>query len=95
MLQGLDKSYALILDLLCESDPAWKQREAFQGTPWIRCMIQNYGGKNGLFGNLDLIANELPAVLENPRSGQLAGISLAMEGIKTNPVMYDLLTDMV
>ncbi|WP_053374983.1 alpha-N-acetylglucosaminidase [Paenibacillus sp. FJAT-27812] len=95
LLQGLDKSHALILDLWCESNPAWKQREAFQGTPWVWCMIQNYGGKNGLFGNLDLIANELPAVLENPQSGQLAGIGLAMEGIETNPVMYDLVTDMV
>ncbi|MCD9025425.1 alpha-N-acetylglucosaminidase [Cohnella silvisoli] len=95
LLQGLDKSRVLILDLWCESDPAWKQREAFQGTPWIWCMIQNYGGKNGLFGNLDLIANELPVVLNHSQSGLLAGIGLAMEGIETNPVMYDLLTDMI
>jgi len=95
VLAGLDKDHALVLDLWCESQPAWVQRNAFDGTPWVWCMIQNYGGKNGLFGNLRLLMQEPVNTIGQSRSGRMSGIGLAMEGIETNPVVYDLMTDMI
>lgn len=95
ILDGLNKEHALILDLFCESSPAWKKREAFSGVPWVWCMIQNFGGKHGLNGNLQTLAKEPLTALHDPASGHMAGIGLAMEGIETNPVLYDLMTDMI
>ncbi len=94
LLDGLEKSNILVLDLWCESKPVWKENNGFHGAPWLWCMIQNFGGKNGLFGNMDIISREPVAAMKNPNSGKMAGIGLAMEGIGTNPVMYELLTDM-
>ncbi|MVO98252.1 alpha-N-acetylglucosaminidase [Paenibacillus sp. N10] len=95
LLQAVDRKHALVLDLWCESKPAWKSTEAFHGVPWVWCMIQNYGGKNGLFGNLRTIAQAPIAALNDPAGGIMTGIGMAMEGTGTNPVMYDLLTDMM
>lgn len=95
LLGAISKDHALILDLWCESKPAWKETDAFQGHPWVWNMIQNYGGKNGLYGNLKTLAHEPLAAWNHPSAGNMSGIGLAMEGIGTNPVMYDLLTDMV
>ncbi|WP_211746105.1 alpha-N-acetylglucosaminidase [Paenibacillus sp. Marseille-Q4541] len=95
LIGAIAQEHTLILDLWCESRPAWKETNAFQGHPWIWNMIQNYGGKNGLYGNLKIVAGDPLKAWKNPAAGQMSGIGLAMEGIGTNPVMYDLLTDMV
>ncbi|WP_042131612.1 alpha-N-acetylglucosaminidase [Paenibacillus sp. FSL R5-0345] len=95
ILQNVIPEQALVLDLWCESHPTWETSEAFQGIPWVWCMIQNYGGKNGMFGNLDRIAHDPITTLHNPQAGRMCGIGMAMEGIETNPVMYDLLVDTV
>jgi len=95
VLAGLDKDHALVLDLWCESQPAWTERNAFDDTPWVWCMIQNYGGKNGLFGNLRLLMQEPVSIVGQAQAGRMSGIGLAMEGIETNPVVYDLMTDMI
>ncbi|WP_187434394.1 alpha-N-acetylglucosaminidase [Paenibacillus methanolicus] len=95
LLHAVHPEHALVLDLWCESKPAWKSESAFQGVPWVWCMIQNYGGKNGLFGNLQTIAHAPLEALGDPSSGAMSGLGLAMEGIGTNPVMYDLMTDMM
>lgn len=95
LLSAISRDHSLILDLWCESKPAWKETQAFQGHPWIWSMIQNYGGKNGLYGNLQTLASEVLAAKKSPEGGRMYGVGLAMEGIGTNPVMYDLLTDMI
>ncbi|MEC0093344.1 alpha-N-acetylglucosaminidase [Paenibacillus macquariensis] len=95
ILQHVIPEQALVLDLWCESHPTWESNEAFQGIPWVWCMIQNYGGKNGMFGNLETIAHDPIATIHNPTAGRMSGIGMAMEGIETNPVMYDLLADSV
>lgn len=95
LLEAISREHSLILDLWCESKPAWKDTGAFHGHPWIWNMIQNYGGKQGLYGNLQTLAREPLAARNSPEGGRMSGVGLAMEGTGTNPVMYDLLTDMV
>jgi len=95
LLRNIDPEHALVLDLWCESKPAWKQTEGFYGIPWVWCMIQNYGGKNGLFGDLRTVIEGPLAAAADPASGKMSGVGLAMEGIGTNPIVYDLITDMV
>ncbi|MBP2000201.1 alpha-N-acetylglucosaminidase [Paenibacillus shirakamiensis] len=95
LLAAISTQRTLILDLWCESKPAWKETDAFQGHPWIWNMIQNYGGKNGLYGNLNTIATAPREAIQHSSAGDLRGVGMAMEGIGTNPIMYDLLADMV
>lgn len=92
-LEVLDKDHALILDLWCESRPSWKVRNAFNGIPWIYCILGNFGGKNGLYGNLEATGNGHIDALKDKDSGNMVGIGLTMEGIDNNPIVWDLLLD--
>jgi alpha-N-acetylglucosaminidase len=53
MIDALDKSRLLILDLHCEANENWRLRNQFGHTPWLWCTIQNWGGNVGLGGDLD------------------------------------------
>ena len=71
LLNGLDRvekgtDHALILDLYAEKDPhydegrpgaeAYGDEEEFDKTPWLFCMLNNFGGRLGLHGHLDNLA---------------------------------------
>lgn len=43
----------LILDLAAEILPQYRRFESFYGQPFVFCMLHNYGGVQGLFGNVD------------------------------------------
>lgn len=73
--------------------PAWKSTEAFFGKQWMNGMIHVFGGNDNLRGNLPLIASAPPTVLDSPDKGKLVGWALCPEGIETNEVVYELLTD--
>ncbi|MBU0473719.1 MAG: alpha-N-acetylglucosaminidase [Bacteroidetes bacterium] len=90
----LDENHVIILDLYCDSEPKWKKTNAFHGHPWVWNIINNFGGRSGLGGKLELIANEIPKALIHPNKGKLVGIGFAPEGIGYNPIIYDLLAEM-
>jgi alpha-N-acetylglucosaminidase len=71
----------------------WKQNDAFHGKRWINGMIHTFGGNNNVKGNLALIASQPAAVLNSPDKGNLIGWSINPEGIQTNEVVYELMTD--
>lgn len=64
---------------------------AFYGKPWIWNMINNFGGNVNLFGRMDAAATGPAEALDDTASGNLQGIGLTMEGIATNPVLYELM----
>ena len=84
----------LVLDLMCEQTPAWEKTEAFCGKPWLWCNIENFGRSVHLGGALGKIAQDLPALRYQPRSGQLAGLGFVNEGLGYNPITYDLMFEM-
>lgn len=45
----------LILDLAAEILPQYSRFESFYGQPFVFCMLHNYGGVQGLFGNVDVM----------------------------------------
>jgi alpha-N-acetylglucosaminidase len=71
----------------------WKQHKAYHGKQWINGMIHTFGGNNNVKGNLPLIAAQPSAVLESSTKGKLIGWSMNPEGIQTNEVVYELMTD--
>ncbi len=84
----------LVLDLMCEQNPAWIKTEAFYGKPWLWCNLQNFGNTVHLSGALNKIAQDLPALRRQPQAGKLAGLGFVNEGLGYNPVVYDLMFEM-
>ncbi|MGA0846284.1 MAG: alpha-N-acetylglucosaminidase C-terminal domain-containing protein, partial [Luteolibacter sp.] len=67
----------------------------YQGRPWTWNEISNFGGNNGLYGNLRVIANLPNQLLGRSDLGRFSGLGTFMEAIELNPIYFDLLTDMV
>ncbi len=92
MIDGLDKSKLLILDLFCERKENWRERGQFGHTPWLWCTIQNWGGNVGLGGDVDTLrlrpADALAAA--GPGRGAMAGIGALMEGSGTQPLLWEM-----
>lgn len=92
MIDALDKSKLLVLDLHCEGDENWRGRNQFGHTPWLWCTIQNWGGNVGLGGDLDgLRVRPARALAEaGPGHGQMHGIGALMEGSQTQPLLWEM-----
>jgi alpha-N-acetylglucosaminidase len=92
MIDALDKSKLLVLDLNCESKENWRLRAQFGNTPWLWCTIQNWGGNVGLGGDLEgLRVKPARALAEaGPGKGQMHGIGALMEGSETQPLIWEM-----
>lgn len=90
------KEHALILDLWADSDPRWDGdsrygfsfTKEFNETPWVWCMLNNFGGRMGMRGCLDMLVNDLPKAIQETK--YLQGIGITPEASQNNPVLYDL-----
>ncbi|ANE45313.1 hypothetical protein SY83_02055 [Paenibacillus swuensis] len=80
----------LILDLEAE----YRQKGPFGGLNYAWGMLQNFGGNQGMGGNLERIATTPVQDLNMNRNNGLIGISIAPEGSETNPIMYQLMAEM-
>jgi alpha-N-acetylglucosaminidase len=92
MIDALDKSRLLVLDLFCEDHENWRLRNQFGHTPWLWCTIQNWGGNIGLGGDLEgLRVKPAKALAEaGPGKGEMRGIGALMEGSQTQPLLWEL-----
>ncbi len=103
-LSGVPRERLITIDYACDMDvvhkveyhnapDAWQRLGAFGGQPWINGMAHTFGGNNNVKGNLPLIANKPASILASSERGNLIGWGIDMEGIQTNEVVYELLTD--
>lgn len=91
------REHALILDLYAEKLPRYKEgapgkgsygySKEFDGTPWIYCMLNNFGGRLGLHGHLDNMQNGVPEAFNTCE--KIAGIGITPEASENNPVLYE------
>ncbi len=94
LLDSVNDRQVLILDLDCDNRPQWRKRNGW-GKPWIWSIINNFGGNVGLFGRMDVIANEPFKVLQHSQYAKnLKGFGSMMEGIENNSVIYELLYEL-
>jgi alpha-N-acetylglucosaminidase len=93
LLDAVPDDKMIILDLITEYEPVWKRTEAYYGKPWIWNMLHNFGGNISLFGQMETVASQPAAALNNPSSKKLRGIGLTMEAIEQTPVMYELMME--
>lgn len=91
LLNAVPTDKLLILDLFSDERPVWSRTEAYYGKNWIWCMLHNFGGRPGLFGNMDTIARVPATTLHDPRAAHMQGLGVVPEGIEQNPVIYDLM----
>ena len=105
LLNGLDQiengaQHALVLDLYAEKTPhnqetggSYGDTKEFDDTPWLFCMLNNFGGRLGLHGHLDNMARNIPIAFNNGTS--IAGIGITPEASVNNPVLYDFLFETI
>lgn len=108
LLRGLDdvengKQHALILDLYAEKMPNYKNGHSenpahgyspeFDKTPWVFCMLNNFGGRLGMHGHLDNLSNWIPEAFNNCKC--ISGIGITPEASFNNPVLYDFLFESI
>lgn len=93
MFDAGKKDRSLALDLYCDKYPFWKNCNGYNGTPWIWCLLQNFGGNTGMEGNLRGLCNGLRDAMTSPDRGKLVGVGIVPEGSFNNPVIFELLSD--
>ncbi len=97
------KNHALVLDLYAEKIRNYQKGEPeslkygyskeFDSTPWVFCMLNNFGGRLGLHGHLDNLANWIPEAFNECK--WIKGIGITPEASFNNPVLYDFLFESV
>jgi len=66
LLAKLDKSKVLVQELFGENTHNWETRKGYEGTPFIWCIVNNFGERPGLQGKLERFAAEvIPLVRAN------------------------------
>jgi len=89
LINGLNgrKEHALVLDLYAEKDTHWNDSsysggKEFQKTPWVYCMLNNFGGRMGLHGHMDNIVSGVVDAANNSEmlTGIGIGVSLSVGG---------------
>lgn len=91
-LGGVEDKDMLILDLFSESQPQWQRTNSYFGKPWIWCQLHDYGGNQGLHGQVENVTMNPILALANETS-TMVGIGLTMEGQEGNEIIYDILLD--
>lgn len=82
----------LVLDLQSEQWPQYDLYQMYYNQPFIWCMLHNFGGTLGMFGNTQTINNDVYEVRSRMNSTMI-GIGLTPEGINQNYVVYDLMLE--
>ena len=82
----------LILDLQSEQWPQYDLYQMYFGQPFIWCMLHNFGGTLGMYGNMVTINKDVYEVRSRTNSTMI-GIGLTPEGINQNYVVYDLMLE--
>jgi alpha-N-acetylglucosaminidase len=95
LLDPIPDERMLLIDLACEAQQTWKMHESFRRKNWLFCTLHNYGQNTPLQGNLPLYAGYEIDALGDRDHGRMSGMGITPEGVEQNPVVYELLTDMM
>nr|XP_045622762.1 alpha-N-acetylglucosaminidase-like [Procambarus clarkii] len=93
LLTSVPVGRMLVLDVASEVSPQYSRLQSYFGQPFIFCMLHNYGGVNGLFGNVDILLKNMEAARSFPNVS-MVGTGLTPEGINQNYVMYDFMNEL-
>ena len=78
-LSGVPRGKMWILDLFGDSTPIWSRTASYYGHPFIWCTLLNFGGQQGLFGNVDQLLSNAELAIDG--NSTVNGVGITMEGI--------------
>lgn len=81
----------ILLDLMAEESPLWKRTQSYYGAPFLWCMLNDFGGNNGMWGDFESI-NAGPAAAR-AAGATMIGTGLTPEGVWQNAVVFDLMNE--
>ncbi|CAK7330911.1 unnamed protein product [Dovyalis caffra] len=93
LLQSVPFGKMIVLDLFAEAKPIWRNSSQFYGTPYVWCLLHNFGGNIEMYGILDAISSG-PVDARISENSTMVGVGMCMEGIEQNPVVYELMSEM-
>ncbi|XP_022150276.1 alpha-N-acetylglucosaminidase [Momordica charantia] len=93
LLHSVPFGKMIVLDLFAEVKPIWRTSSQFYGTPYVWCMLHNFGGNIEMYGILDAISSGPVDALASENS-TMVGVGMCMEGIEHNPVVYEMMSEM-
>jgi alpha-N-acetylglucosaminidase len=91
-LDAIPDDRMLVLDLWAEHESSLSRLRQARPKPWLWCMLHNFGGRPGMYGKLSRIA--LASETAATDNGAV-GVGATMEAILLDPVVYELLADVV
>lgn len=92
---AVPKGRLVMLDMRCECEPVYARTESIYNTSFIFEVMDDFGGTNGIFGDLYNVASRVAIASGDPNATSLAGVGISMEGIDQNPVYYELVLDSI
>ena len=108
LLKGMGDNknkHVLIVDLIKYPIKSWTkynklkydnttlESTEFNGTDWAWCLLANFGGNPSMHGQLDVMVEDILNAQKN--SSHMKGIGIISEATYENPVLYDLIFDLV
>jgi len=94
-LSAVSPGHLIVLDLATNEHAIWSEQPAVKQAGWIYNTLHNYGQTTNLFGDLIGYAKTASDTLNDPGHGNMLGMGLTPEGIDQNPVVYELMTDLM
>ena len=79
----------VVLDLFSDGSPAFDSYSGYAPQDAVFCAIPNFGGRSGLMGRLNNLANNY--FLYKGKYASIKGVGAAPEAIEQTPVTYDLI----
>ena len=76
---------------MAEETPLWRRTASFYGAPFIWCMLNDFGGNNGMWGDFASL-NSGPSEARGNGS-TIAGAGTTPEGIFQNAAAFDLMNE--
>ena len=100
MLDSLPNGDILVLDLFSECRPQygaknsiWYRPQGYGEHDWAFCMLENFGANIGLHGRMDQLLNNYYTARRD-FSKHMKGWGFTMEGSETNPIMYEMMSEL-
>jgi alpha-N-acetylglucosaminidase len=87
-LAGVPIGGMIILDLNSEEGPVWQQYNSFFGHTWIWNSLITYGGRRGIYGDLDRLATQ--PYIDHANSSEMHGIGFTPEATEMIPSQFDI-----
>ena len=93
LVDAVDRSHILIADIEQGRIPRDNREADFKGARWLFGGLWEFGGRTTMGAPLYDYATRMPQAAKQPDS-HLSGTALFTEGLDTNPLAYDLYTEM-